>query len=209
MNQEKLFVAGSERNHFHTAVLVRSLDEVYEVLGDFIREGINGGEKSVHVCDPNERHAHLQQMEQLGIRTVERTRAGQLEILGWEDTYLRSGRFDAVTMKAMMTEVVKTTLAEGFPRARFYGHMEWCLDNAPGKEQLIEFEARAEALWTELRQFGVCIYDISRFNGATVLALLKTHKAVVMDGKLIESPFYTPPEQLLKEWKPLASYGAA
>src|SRR5689334_22433896 len=49
---KEVTIAGHKLEHFHIAALFRSREEEYEVLHSYIKEGIDAGEKAVHICDP-------------------------------------------------------------------------------------------------------------------------------------------------------------
>jgi hypothetical protein len=190
-------VAGRKLHHFHIAAFFRSRQEEYEVLRSYIKEGIDAGEKAVHFCDPCLKHDHLKHLETMGVPITDCTRTGQLEVLGWNDAYLKGGRFDGDTMMALLEEVVTTSRAEGFSRVRLMGHMEWVFEERPGVERIIEYESRINHLLNRLQQPAICIYDLNRFSGSTIIDVLRTHPYAIVDGVLRENPFYVPPEELL------------
>lgn len=183
--------------HFHVCAFFRSREEQYQILSSFITDGIEGGEKEVHITDPLHYQDHLQRLETLGLPIADCSRTGQLEVFTWHQAYLRDGRFDAATMLALVEEVVKTARAQGFPRVRFMGQMEWSLEDHPGVEQLIEYEAKVDEVLDRYRQPAVCMYDLNRYTGAQVVEVLRTHRLAILGGVLRENPFYVPPGELL------------
>jgi DcmR-like sensory protein len=190
-------IAGRKLHHFHIAAFFGSREEEYEVLGSYIREGIDAGEKAIHICDPNLKHDHLQHLERMGVPTDDCTRTGQLEVMGWNDAYLKEGRFDGDSMMALLEEAVMTSRAEGFSRVRIIGHMEWALEERPGVDRIIEYESRINHLLNRLQQPTICIYDLNPFSGSAVVDVLRTHPFALIDGLVRENPFYVPPEALL------------
>jgi hypothetical protein len=194
---KEVTVAGRKLQHFHIAAFFRSPEEEYEVLHSYIKEGIDAGEKTVHICEPRRKHEHLTYLEQIGIPTRDCARTGQLEVLGWNEAYLKDGRFDADTMMALLEELVMTSRAEGFSRVRMMGHMEWALEERPDLEHVLEYEARVNHLLNRLEQPAICVYDLNRFNGSTVIDVLRTHPYAIIEGALQENPYYVPPEVFL------------
>jgi len=192
-------IAGRKLQHFHIAAFFSSRQEEYEVLRSYIKEGIDAGEKAVHICDPSLKHDHFQHLEKMGVPITDCTRTGQLEVLGWNDAYLKEGRFDGDTMMALLEEVVTTSHAEGFSRVRLMGHMEWLYEERPGVtlNRFIEYESRINHLLNRLQQPAICIYDLNRFSGSAVINVLRTHPYAIIGGVLRENPFYVPPEELL------------
>ncbi|QRK08192.1 MEDS domain-containing protein [Archangium violaceum] len=194
---KEVTIAGARLQHFHIAAFFRSREEEFEVLRSYIREGIDSGEKAVHICDPSQKQDHLRRLEAMGVPTSNCLRTGQLEVLGWNDAYLKEGRFDGDTMMALLEELVMTSRAEGFSRVRMMGHMEWVLEEKPGVARFIDYESRVNLLLNRLKQPAICVYDVSRFSGATIMDVLRTHPYALVDGVVRENPFYVPPEVLL------------
>lgn len=194
---KEVTIAGRKLEHFHIAALFRSREEEYEVLGSYIKEGIDAGEKAVHICDPTLRHDHLHHLESMGVPTGDCLRTGQLEVVDWTDAYLKEGRFDSDSMTALLEELVSTSRAEGFSRVRMMGHMEWALEDRPGVDRIMEYESRANLLLNRLKQPAICIYDLNRFSGSTIMDVLRTHPFAIVEGVLRENPYYVPPEEFL------------
>jgi len=190
-------LAGSTLQHYHVAAFFRSRDEEYDVLQSYIQEGIRKGEKAIHICDPNLRHDHLHQLDRMGVPTTSCTRTGQLEVLSWQDTYLKDGHFDGDTMMALVNETIQTSLAEGFPRVRIIGHMEWAAEALPDVDRLLEYEALANNLLNRMKQPAICVYDLNKFSGAIIMNALRAHPYAIIDGVLRETPYYVPPEKLM------------
>jgi hypothetical protein len=194
---KEVTIAGRKLEHFHIAAFFRSREEEYEVLRSYIKEGIDAGEKAVHICDPRLKREHLRHLETMGVPTANCMRTGQLEVLDWTDAYLKGGRFDSDTMTALLEELVSTSRAEGFSRVRMMGHMEWALEERPGVDRVMEYESRVNLLLNRLKQPAICVYDLNRFSGAAVMDVLRTHPYAIIEGVLRENPFYVPPEELL------------
>lgn len=188
-------VAGTPIKHFHIAAFVNSREEEYEVLRSYITEGIEAGEKTIHICDPALRDDHIERIEEMGVPVDACRQTGQLEVFTWAEAYLREGRFDTDTMLALVDEVVKNAAAEGFPRVRLMGHMEWALQEKPGVEQFLEYEHRVTEVLNRLEQPAICVYDLSKFKGTEVAAIMAVHPFVVLNGQVRENPFYAPPVQ--------------
>jgi hypothetical protein len=190
-------VAGGVLRHYHVAAFVRSREEEFKVLRSYILDGIHAGEKTIHICDPKLQREHLRDLEKIGVPIADCTRTGQLEVLSWEDAYLKDNRFDPDTMMALIEEMVNTSQAEGFPRVRLLGHTEWALEDRPGVDRFFEYESRVNEVLNRRRHPAICVYDVNRFSASAILDLLKTHPYVVIDGKLRENTFYVPPEELI------------
>jgi hypothetical protein len=132
----------------HICALFHDRDEWYEILLPFIREGLELGDKALHIIDGKRRTDHLDQLKRGDIDVEEAERRGQLEVTGWldikgwDDAYLRGGRFDQRAMLAFLEAALKRGKAEGFRLTRLIAEMEWALLDRPGVGDLLEYEAR-------------------------------------------------------------------
>lgn len=196
----RLSLAGTELEFFHVCAFFNSRDEEYAVLGPFFKEGLDQGEKNLHFIDPDMESEHRSRLTAAGIDTPHCEACGQLEVLSWQRAYLdETGSFDKEKMLKTVNEVTGAGLAAGFGRVRIMGNMGWVFRDVPGAEDILEYEAEVNDVLARNRQPAVCVYDISKLSGAMMMDLLRTHPLTLVGGVVQENPFYTPPEEMLKE----------
>lgn len=184
----------------HVCAFFHSPDEKYRALLPFIRKGFDCGDRAFHVVDPCGRKEHFQRLESVGIDTAAAESSGQLTVYGWNDAHIDpDGRFDQHRMLALIEEELKLGAKRGFRVSRSIGNMEWALQDLPGVEDLVEYEARLNYILPRYRDPVICVYDISKFSGAVVLDILRTHPMVIIGGTLQENPFFVPPDDFLRE----------
>lgn len=132
--------AGAQLDHSrHVCAFFDTTDKRYQTLAPFVREGLERGEQVVHIIDPRRRAEHDSRLA--ASAAVGGSRPGQHSVLTWDDAYLRDGYFDPDRMIAQLTAL----LSEGersYPLVRLAAHMEWALEDRPGVERLVEYEAR-------------------------------------------------------------------
>jgi len=126
----------------HVCAFFHTKDEEYRVLMPFILEGFQHGDKAFHIVDPNHREEHMKRLREAGIDTARAESKGQLQVMRWQDAYLRGGHFDQNAMLALIEEVLNAGKAEGFPLTRLVANMEWALEDRPGVEDIVEYETR-------------------------------------------------------------------
>ncbi|SEU42654.1 MEDS: MEthanogen/methylotroph, DcmR Sensory domain [Myxococcus fulvus] len=185
--------------HFHACAFFHGAQEEYRVLAPFIQEGLTSGEKALHVTDPRLVDDHVENLKATGIDVEGCCASGQLEVLTWEHGYLKDGGFDPDSMFALFEQAITQSEAAGYPRMRIIGHMEWALEKRSGVEQLIAYEARVNDFLNEKKQPAVCVYDVQRFDAATMMDVLRTHPMVLIGGMLHENPFFVPPHEFLRD----------
>lgn len=171
------------------------------MLMPFIKEGIETGDRAVHIVDPAHRPAHLERLASEGVDVEQRMESGQLEVRRWQDAYLQDGHFD----QWRMIETIKSALepapgAEG-KLTRLVANMEWALEDLPGVHDIVEYETRLNHVLPQYHDPVVCTYDLSKFDASIVMDIMRTHPMVIIGGTLQENPFYVPPDEMLRELK--------
>jgi hypothetical protein len=126
----------------HVCAFFSSRDEEDRVLLPFVQEGFEHAERAFHIVDPDWRAEHLRRLELVGIDIAVAQQRGQLEVRGWQDAYLRGGRFDQEAMLHLIEEVLIDGRARGFPLTRLVANMEWALEDRPGVDDVVEYETR-------------------------------------------------------------------
>jgi len=183
----------------HVCAFFNSIDEQHRVLDRFIRDGIAEGDKAFHIVDPERRAEHLSRLADAGIRVEDAVGSGQLEVHPWQDAYLRGDAFDEERWLATFEQVLQSGREEGYPCTRLLAHMEWALEDLPGVENLIQYEAKLNYVIPEYPDTVICTYDLSKFGAQTVMNALRTHPVVIIGGLMHENPFYVAPDEFLRD----------
>jgi len=87
----------------------------------------------------------------------------------------------------------------GYPRSRIVCHMDWASENRSNVENLVEFESRVNEVWCRHDDAIICVYDLAKFGGDTVIDMIRTHPMIIIGGILQQNPFFVPPEAFLRE----------
>jgi hypothetical protein len=140
---DTVHLAGSRLDRSrHVCAFFHSRDEEYQVLLPFIVEGFARGQKAVHIVDPTHRAEHRGRLAAAGIDVPTQEERQQLEVLTWQQAYLRDDRFDQERMLALIEEVLQAGKQQGFPLTRLVANMEWALEDRPGVRDIVEYETR-------------------------------------------------------------------
>jgi len=193
-------LAGSPlQSYRHVCAFFRSPDELYTVLLPFIKEGFDRHERALHIVDSRLREEHIRRLEGVGIDTKAAEVSQQLELRVWEEAYLRGGHFVPDAMLSLLDERLNAGHTEGFPLTRLVATVEWALQDRPGVDDLVEYEARVNYLAESHADLLVCCYDLTQFSAGLVMDVLRTHPMAIVGGTLHENPFFVPPDQFLVE----------
>ena len=186
--------------HFHICAFFNSREEEYDALTPYYREGIEAGDKNLHIVAPAARDDHIARLEANGIDTDECLACGQLEVVGWDQAYLERGRFDQHRMLAKVNALLAAGRDAGYGRVRLMGNMQWAFAHTPAVEELVEYEARVNEVLTRNRQPAICVYDTAWLSGAMMMDILRCHPLTLVNGLIRDNPFYVPPGELLPQF---------
>lgn len=193
-------LAGKDITRYsHVCAFFDSRNEEYEVLSPFAREGLENGEKAVHIVDPQLIPDHLQRLKDHGIDGNACQSCGQLDVLPWDQVYVPDGKFNQDRMIDTINNVMVSGIEAGYPKLRLWANMGWTLKGSPGTDEVMEFESRVNEVLSRTKQLAICIYDMSKISGALMMDILRSHPLTLIGNVIHENPFYTPPEELVKE----------
>jgi DcmR-like sensory protein len=198
-DRSRQFAGGILGRQRHVCAFFNSAEEEHRVLGSFIKDGIDGGERAFHIVDPELHKEHLRWLAGAGINVDRAMGTGQLQVRPWQDAYLRGDRFDQDAMLAFIEEVLQAGPGGGYPLTRLVAQMEWALLEKPGVEDLLEYEIRLNRVLPKYDDAVICTYDLRRISAPVAIDIMRTHPAVIIGGLLHENPFFVPPEQFLLE----------
>jgi MEDS: MEthanogen/methylotroph, DcmR Sensory domain len=183
----------------HVCAFFNSEEEEYRVLLPFIKDGFRRGDKAVHVVNPDQRHDHLHRLVEAGIDIAGAQQSGQFELRTNTEAYLRDGHFDKDRMLEVFEELASGNARGGFPLSRIVCRMDWVVDQGSHVDDVVEFEARVNDVWSRHGDAVICTYYLNKFGGDTIIDILRTHPMVLIGGILHQNPFFVPPSQFLRE----------
>ncbi|MGA8730435.1 MAG: MEDS domain-containing protein [Terracidiphilus sp.] len=194
-------LAGSElRETRHVCAFFNIDEEEYRILLPFIKDGLERGDKAVHVLNPEQRQDHLQRLTGAGIDPAATQQSGQLELRTNTEVYLPDGRFDQDRMLQVFEQLASGNAQRGFPLSRICCRMDWAVEDRSRVDDVIEFESRVNDVW--LRHDAViCTYHLGRFGSDAVIDIIRTHPMVIIGGILQQNPFFMPPDEFLREFR--------
>ncbi len=183
----------------HVCAFFNNEDEEYRTLLPFMKDGFNCGHKAIHVVNPDRREDHLQRLAATGIDTTAAQQSGQLDVRINTEAYLRDGRFDQDRMLEAFEQLASGNAREGFPLSRIVCRMDWVVERGSHVDDVVEFEARVNAVWNRHEDAVICTYHLPKFGGEAVVDIMRTHPMVIIGGILQQNPFFVPPDEFLRE----------
>lgn len=196
---EPIPFAGSTLGRYrHVCAFFNSPEEEYATLLPFVRDGIERGERALHIVRSQFREHHLDRLRVAGIDVATAQQRGQLEVATSEGVYLPGGRFDKEAVPIVLRDALKKGMALGFPLTRLIAHAETIVEDWPNLDDWIEYEAHLNDV---LQGYDpvICTYDASALNGSLAVDVLRTHPVAIIGGRLYENPFFVPPHEFLEQ----------
>jgi hypothetical protein len=193
----------------HVCAFFNSDDEEYRVLLPFIRGGFECGDKAIHVVNPDQRSNHLDRLASAGIDAAPALQSGQLDLRINTETYLRDGRFDQDRMLDAFEGMASGGVNAKFPLSRIVCRMDWAAEGRSHIESLVEFESRVNDVWCNHDDAVICVYNLAKFGGDTVIDIMRTHPMIIIGGILQKNPFFVPPGEFLRELRQRRADSAA
>ena len=177
-----VYLAGEEIADRHICVLHRGPDELFAQLESFIVEGLETGDREIHLVE--DRVSHGRWLRGLGVDLPAREAAGQLEIQEWSDAYVREGEFSRVAMLEYLRHNLDVAPSLGYKRTRLIATMEWAKDGSPSVSELVRYESQAGDLLRSRRDVVVCAYDLEHHSASVVAGVIDAHAIALSDGAL-------------------------
>jgi hypothetical protein len=191
---QRRFPAGT-----HMCFVYDSDSDRHRVMAPYLAAGLAGDERVTYLSHfaPEEVLAWLYGA---GVPAAMTETRGAVEVLPAEPTYCPDGTFDPETMLQTLREFRAQADAAGYSGLRASGEMGWALSGLPGSERLLEYEAKLNYVFPECQITGICQYDANRWDGATLLHVLRVHPYMVVRGQVLENPYYMTPDVYLREY---------
>jgi hypothetical protein len=195
------FGSNAFAKHRHACAFFHSDDQEHRVLLPFVKEGFERGERAFHIIDPQHRTEYTSRLASSGVPVSSAEQTGQFELRDWQEAYLRDGHFDQNRMLSLIQEVLDDGKKRGYPLTRLIAHMEWALEDRPGVNDIVEYEARLNYVLPKYRDPVICTYDLAKFGGSVVVDIMRTHPVIILGDVIQENPFYVEPDAFLDEMK--------
>ena len=150
--------------HAHALQFYENDGFLADVVADFLREGLSGGQPAIVLATPEHRRAFADRLASSGVDVRAAEREGDLTFLDAGETlrtFMLGDRPDPARFRATVGDIVGSRRARAIPRA--YGEMVDLLWKANNREGALELEA----LWNDLSssyEFQLlCAYSIGSF----------------------------------------------
>jgi MEDS: MEthanogen/methylotroph, DcmR Sensory domain len=181
----------------HVCQIFADDEERLSSLCDFLSSGLTAGERAACFSGRFDEMRLSRHLHAHGLSLRELTESGAFSFTPADQAYFHDGRFDPDRMVEALRAYHDEALALGYPAARVIGEMAPEVQAIAGGSRLMEYESRVSILLRDHPVTAVCQYDANRFDGATIMQVLKVHPLMVIRGTVVHNPYYVSPEEVL------------
>jgi hypothetical protein len=187
------------RPGLHICQFYNQTPEIVQTAGPFLKAGLHGSDKC-YFAAPTARHEELRkQLKQAHIDVDAALASGQLVLVDTREELLPNGRFDPYQLLASHQGLIAKSLNEGWQHVRAAFDMGWLSQGMATPEQVLKYEAAADAVFTFQNRPIVALtqYNSADLPGELVVELLKLHPIAIVGKFIKRNPYYINAEEYI------------
>lgn len=182
----------------HMCLVFTKDEERVDSLLKYLLSGLQAGERTACFSGKLTEDTLREYLAKNNISYDERKTEKAIILADTSEVYFEGGVFDPDRMLNTLTAYYDEAVQLGFPAVRVIGEMIPEVQHIPGGERLLEYESRVSILLRDHPVTSVCQYDANLFDGATIMEVLKVHPKMIINGMVVNNPFYIQPESYLQ-----------
>ncbi len=183
----------------HLCLIFTEEKERIDSLLKFLLSGLQEGERCACFSDYLSEEKIRAFLNEQNISYDEHKEQGSITFTEASEVYVKDGRFDPDRLLSVLEAFYRDALKDKHPGARIIGEMIPKIETIPGGERLLEYESRVSLLVRKYPVTAVCQYDARNFDGATIMEILKVHPMMLVNGMVVNNPYFIDPEEYLKD----------
>jgi hypothetical protein len=126
-----------------------------------------------------------------------------LTINSADDLYYQDGEFSPIRMNQNLNNFYIESQKNGKINIRTTAEMVWAIDKNLDTTKLMAYESRLNYFIPGKPWISICMYNLSRFSGQTIMKVLQTHPYTISKGGMItKNPYYIHPDEWLAQNAP-------
>lgn len=205
-NQEKLELGIGNYScnwGIHIAGLYETEEERDEIVNGYLARGVKAGDMQLYCPTEQSEETFRKKFIHHCPDCVERLdNPDYFSIDSAEELYYPDGTFSPIAMDNGLNAFYKESQKKGKRNIRATAEMVWALKAIPGVEHLMAYEARLNYFIPDKPWISICLYNTTKFSGATIINVLKTHPYTLNGGVLMQNPYFEDPSNWLQENAP-------
>lgn len=174
----------------HMCLVFRDEEERKRIVAKYVESGVLNHEKVEYFADTATTSDVLEWLAGMDVDITEALEKDSFAVQEAEKVYCPDGSFVPERMLNTLKSAYNTSIADRYPNIRVTGEMSWALNEIPGSERLIEYESGINTVVKTHPVTAMCQYDANKFSGSLIYQALQVHPFMVVNGQLVENPYY-------------------
>lgn len=187
------------RPGLHICQFYNQSNEISHTASPLIRDGLRAQDKC-YLAGPAARVEEVSKvLKAAHVDLQAATASGQLTLISEREELLAKGRFDPYHLLATHQALIARGIAEGWQTVRAVIDMGWLANGVATPEQLLKYEAAADAVFTFQSRPIVALlqYNYAELPGELVVELLKIHPIAIVGKFIKRNPYYVDAEEYM------------
>ena len=181
----------------HVCALYPTLADRDDILNLYLREGLSDGDKCICVMESNDSASVVLTCLGVDVDLAPFLARHQLDVSWAAEAFPRGGSFSTDMVVEFWDHAIQEALSGGFSFARGAAEMTWALHLLSDIKELVLFESRFNRFLPRYPQMYLCMYELARFGGDTLVDVLKVHPKVMLGRMVLHNPYYIEPDEFL------------
>jgi hypothetical protein len=114
-----------------------------------------------------------------------------------KELYYPDDTFSPQYMDQSLQTFYEHSQKNGRRNIRATAEMAWALEAIPGVERLMAYESRLNYFIPGKPWISICLYNINKFDGKTIMGVLRTHPFTISGGIITQNPYFQDPDEWL------------
>ncbi|HKL37930.1 MAG TPA: MEDS domain-containing protein [Bacteroidales bacterium] len=187
----------------HIAGLYETEAERDEIIFGFQRQGHQEGDLQLYCPAERTRSAYIRHFSEFCPDCAKDLDNEDVFVIkDPKELYYPNGAFSPWQMDRALEAFYERSREGGRRNVRAAAEMVWALDAIPGIEHLMVYESRLNYFIPGKPWISICMYNVRKFDGATLMNVLRTHPFTISKGIITQNPYYQDPGQWLAENAP-------
>ncbi|MBN1189126.1 MAG: PAS domain S-box protein [Dehalococcoidales bacterium] len=184
----------------HLCLIYDNQEEWQAFISSFLRVGLERNERCLIIYDTHSAKQLRDTLRSVGIELSSVESSGKLVLVHGSRFHIKDGLFDPEKTLDLLTYEVQNALRKGFSALRVTTETEWVLQQFPGSERLLEYEAKTNLeRYQQTPCLVVCQFERGKFSTEMIKGIMQTHSLVIRGDQVYRNIYYVAPEQFLKE----------
>jgi hypothetical protein len=191
----------------HIAGLYESDAERDEIIFGFLQQGYMEGEMQLYAAGERSTETFKTEFGDFCPKCKKKLENDHyFSIKTAKELYYPEGEFSPTDMDKNLNDFFAWSQKNGKRNIRATAEMAWALEAIPGTEHLMAYESRLNYFIPGKPWISICLYNINKFDGKTIMGVLRTHPFTISGGIITQNPYYQNPDIWLAENAPQFLY---